>query len=151
VHGPASTRTGYRDIMFRGDDPSCGMVAPTDGPHDLDFDILLYVDISPILSAFHWTCLLMFISASHLESPLGLGVRLESKVGGSPSDEITCWRLTPVVIYFSRSSEGHLLIDRSVAAQSSRLFETGIRDSMTRGQAQCISFCISLSTFEDCI
>ena len=32
-----------------------------------------------------------------LVSPLGLGVRLESKVGGYPSDEITCWRLTPVV------------------------------------------------------
>ena len=37
-----------------------------------------------------------------LVSPLGLGVRLESKVGGYPSDEITCWHLTPVVIYFSR-------------------------------------------------
>ena len=32
-----------------------------------------------------------------LVSPLGLGVRLESKVGGYPSDEITCWRLTLVV------------------------------------------------------
>ena len=53
-------------------------------------------------------------------SPLGLGVRLESKVGGYLSDEITCWRLTPVVIYFSRSSESHLLVDRSAAAQSSR-------------------------------
>jgi hypothetical protein len=45
----------------------------------------------------------------YLESPLGLGVRLESKVGGYPSDEITCWRLTPVVYIFFRSSEGHLL------------------------------------------
>ena len=35
-----------------------------------------------------------------LVSPLGLGVRLESKVGGYPSDEITCWRLTPVVYIF---------------------------------------------------
>ena len=35
-----------------------------------------------------------------LVSPLVLGVRLESKVGGYPSDEITCWRLTPVVYIF---------------------------------------------------
>ena len=58
-------------------------------------------------------------------SQLGLGVRLESKVGGYPSDEITCWRLTPVVIFFSRSSEGHLLADRSVAARAADYFETG--------------------------
>ena len=60
-----------------------------------------------------------------LVSPLGLGVCLESKVGGYLSDEITCWRLTPIVIFFSRSSEGHLLADRSVAAGASDLFETG--------------------------
>ena len=55
-----------------------------------------------------------------LVSPLSLGVRLESKAGGYPSDEITCWRLTPVDIYFSRLSEGHILVVRSVAVQSSR-------------------------------
>ena len=57
-----------------------------------------------------------------LVSPLGLGVCLESKVGGYPSDEITCWRLTPVDIYFFRSSEGHIPVVRSVTAQSSRQF-----------------------------
>ena len=58
-------------------------------------------------------------------SPLGLGIHLESKVGGYPSDEIACWRLTPVVLYFSRSSEGQLLVDRSVAAGASDHFEAG--------------------------
>ena len=44
--------------------------------------------------------LIMIIFLLDMVSPLGLGVRLESKVGGYPSDEITCWRLTPVVYIF---------------------------------------------------
>jgi len=64
----------------------------------------------------------MFIFILHLESPLGLGVRLESKVGGFPSDEITCWRLTPVVYIFFRASQGHLLARPELRGRAADLF-----------------------------
>ena len=67
----------------------------------------------------------MLIFRSYLESPLGLGVRLESKVGGFPSDEITCLRLTPVVYIFFRSSQGHLLSRSEHRGTESPTFETG--------------------------
>jgi len=53
----------------------------------------------------------------------------------------------PVVIYFFMASEGHLLVDRSVAARATDLLRQVVRDSIARGPGPCISVYYLLSTF----
>ena len=60
-------------------------------------DLEIHVTLSVF---FIMSELIMIIFMLDLVLPLGLGVLLESKVGRYPSDEITCWRLTPVFYIF---------------------------------------------------
>ena len=73
----------------------------TVGPMINIFDIYIIQTYHPYLEYFTYDIVHLCSLLSHLESPLSLGVLLESKVGGYPSDEITCWRLMPVVYIFS--------------------------------------------------